>query len=236
MELYRYMAFETFVDIVQSERLTFVSPLFWEDKYEGYLYRAMKTSDGKRQVNQIINDMGGQNISCILQNDNAVSLTKAQCWSKSRDFVPMWSIYSYNSKAIMIQTKKEKLEELKGPLNSNVSVEPVEYIDNLSLKKEICLAINGNTLDMSKIFQTKRKAFEHENEMRAFVGGAVDNTDQETYSLPIHVKVDDIMDFIEDVLVHPNAPGWYVKIVETFCDNHCIRFSGKSKLYEFELK
>ena len=40
-ELYRYMSFSEFVNMVQRKQLQLVSPLNWDDKYEGYVFRMM---------------------------------------------------------------------------------------------------------------------------------------------------------------------------------------------------
>ena len=37
--------------------------------------------------------------------------------------------------------------------------------------------------------------------------------------------------FLKGVMVHPQAPDWYVDTVRSFCDNHLLPFEGKSKLY-----
>ena len=45
------------------------------------------------------------------------------------------------------------------------------------------------------------------------------------------VSFSHIPGFIEGVLVHPLAPGWYVDIVQEFCARNEIPFEGKSTLY-----
>ncbi len=42
-----------------------------------------------------------------------------------------------------------------------------------------------------------------------------------------------IPDFIESVIVHPNASNWFVDTVKYFCENNEISFQGKSVLYTF---
>jgi hypothetical protein len=37
--IYRFVAFESFVDIVQRQALSFVSPSTWDDTYEGFIFR-----------------------------------------------------------------------------------------------------------------------------------------------------------------------------------------------------
>lgn len=41
-------------------------------------------------------------------------------------------------------------------------------------------------------------------------------------------------DLIDDVMVHPLAPDFYVDIVQNYCKRYELKFLGKSKLYKFE--
>lgn len=236
MDLYRYIPFESFIDLVQSKELTFVSPITsWEDTYEGILYRAMKTSQGKSKIQNIVKKQGLEVFCDILSDDYAIYMLKCQCWSKQRDSVAMWSIYSNNNNSIMIKTNESKLKKLKYD-SQNLSTFHVKYIKDISLEDEILQATVDNSLDISMVFKTKRVAFQHEEEVRVFVGGVLDLYDSKTYSEPIRVKIPSkIENFIEEVLVHPKAADWYVKIIEKFCKDRGINFLGKSKLYEFEI-
>lgn len=44
------MSFPEFVNMVQSKQLHLVDPLKWEDKYEGYLFRMLKSEKGKQKI------------------------------------------------------------------------------------------------------------------------------------------------------------------------------------------
>jgi len=41
-------------------------------------------------------------------------------------------------------------------------------------------------------------------------------------------------DIVDDVMIHPLAPKYYVKIIKKYCERFDLNFLGKSKLYEFE--
>lgn len=47
-------------------------------------------------------------------------------------------------------------------------------------------------------------------------------------------KADDILEFIESIMVHPLAPKWYVDIVKDICNLREIKFDGQSKIYELK--
>ena len=60
--------------------------------------------------------------------------------------------------------------------------------------------------------------------------------DKENSVVPIELKKYNIApkDIIDDVMVHPLASNYYVKIVEKYCNRFDLKFLGKSKLYEFK--
>lgn len=41
----------------------------------------------------------------------------------------------------------------------------------------------------------------------------------------------DIPEFLEDVMVHPLAPQWYVDIIQDICKTRKIKFDGQSEIY-----
>lgn len=240
MNLYRYISFEAFVDIVQSNHLTFVSPLIsWEDTYEGSVFRTAKNEKGRELLRKIAFDNNVTDFADLLQNDIATSVIKCLCWCAKPDSVPMWSIYSYGERAIMIETNDKKIENLKHG-DQNIKLLKVDYT-NAELKRQLLGAVNKNDegqpeIDFSKLFVCKRKDFQHEHEYRAFAGLQANEFDSTTYRLPIHVKIDiGAKEFISNVIVHPLAPSWYVEAVKKYCDLNEIKCSGKSKLYDFEL-
>lgn len=47
--LYRFLSFESFVDIIQSKSLKLIQPKLWEDPYESYLLKAIKSEEGRKK-------------------------------------------------------------------------------------------------------------------------------------------------------------------------------------------
>lgn len=230
MKLYRYISFESFVDLVQSSTLCFVfPPEAWEDTFEGYAYHAMKTSDGRKKIISILESDKPESIADVLLSEDVLKIARFQSWSKAGDEIAMWSIYSHLSKSLMISTSSEKLLSLSYE-NSNVTCFEVKYIDSYSLEAEL-EAIGLNQFHIKNLFRSKRSAFAHEKEVRA----SVLCNQIEDAKIPIRVKVPNVQDFIESVLVHPSAPSWYVGIVQEYCRINRIKFLGQSKLYKFEV-
>jgi len=153
------------------------------------------------------------------------------CFSEAIDSLAMWSIYSNNSKAIMLETTDEEIFSLtvKGELlEKHVGIFPVRYIEMLTLEEEIKAVFDIASLNTTNIFKCKRAAFSHEEEWRAFVVGKIDLKIEQ----PLKVPIADISKFIINVLVHPSAPDWYVNTVKEFCLINKIAFQGKSRIFE----
>lgn len=231
MELHRYISFESFVDVVQSKSLCFVyPPVEWEDTYEGFVYRAMQTPLGREKIRQILLKRGVHYPPELAMDDKLQSITRYQCWSQARDKIVLWSLYSYSSKAIMISTTSEKIEKLTVDGRNFVKCMPVKYVESNSLEDEL-EAFTPTSFTSNLFFRTKRNEYEHENEIRAYIGtaGIID------MRTPLRVKIPDVHSFIDSVLVHPSAPSWYVDVVKEYCRINGINFLGQSRLFKFEV-
>ena len=140
--LYRYISFESFVDLIQTKELAFCLPFIWDDTKEMYAYK-----------------------EAILKMDNAYARILlfsslyniyAQCWTKLDESDAMWRIYNYSNMTIRIKVKREKFKLL----GKNIEIKDVEYIDNFQEK------IENSSDDLINLLALKRKAFSHEKEVR----------------------------------------------------------------------
>jgi len=210
MELYRYILFENFIDIVINEKITLLSPKLWEDSYEGWFWKAFLDSP-----------KAGKAASKMLDT------IFAQCWSKNKDSAALWSIYSYDNKAVMIETTKEKLESI-----DKIFCKEIAYTENAEIEIDDIVSMIANPSPKTLLFPftKKRSAFLHENEVRVFA--LIKENSKQIKS--IDIRIPKVSDFISNVTVHPFAPDWYVEIVKTVCEKYSITFSGKSHLYDLE--
>lgn len=210
MKIYRYIPFETFIDIVVNNTLTLLSPCLWEDSFEGWFWKMFQDSEKAGAA-----------------ADMLYNTVFAQCWSKNRDSAALWSIYSYNKKAVMIESTKESLESL-----GKLFCKDIDYSTdaNLSIDDLVAWICNPDPRTLVFPFTTKRSEFLHENETRLFA--VVKDNPERKRSL--EVPVGDVKTVINSVVVHPFADDWYVKIVEGVCKKYNIRFSGKSHLYDID--
>ena len=245
--LYRYISFETFVGMVQSQSLTFVLPKVWEDPQEDNAFYTF------------VDNM--DNIYEKILFLTAHNKTYAQCWTEQGQSDAMWRIYGYGERSVRIKVSRNNIDYL-----DNVQAINVQYVDDLS---------SENPNDYFEALTKKRKAFEHEKEVRlinhykfksdedfekhvkAFL---IVNEHEERIALlnsmypslsleeqvaqvlkllnmgkqcqkTIEISYAHIDNFIEGVMVHPLAPKWYVEIVKEFCNRNNLLFEGQSDLY-----
>lgn len=252
--LYRYIGFDTFIDMVQSKSLAFVLPSVWEDPRE---LQAVKTYI--QQQEDFIT-------CCFLLG--ILDKTYAQCWSSLEESDAMWRIYSYANKALRIKVFRDSFM----CLDPNIVIRETIYTDDI---EESIAALGDVKKNLLQLWSIKRKAFEHEKEVRvilpykypndeaiedhiktyitfyveedkervsfakSFNKGSIKENMEYAIALTnanhhetVHkVSFSHCIDFIQGVLVHPMAPSWYVDTVRTFCENNGIPFEGKSSLY-----
>lgn len=207
MNLYRYIPFETLVDIVINKRIVLVSPNLWEDTHDGWLWKEYSkySESGKILLDHVF----------------------AQCWCKTSDSIAMWNVYRYGNKAIMIESTREYLEAL-----DEVAVREIDYsrdgaID-LGVLAENLIRYSGDTFFYP--LTLKRTGFQYEEEVRLL---SVDDFSKPVKKSK-DIAIPDVTEFIQSVTVHPFAPEWYIEIVKSFCEKNNLRFLGKSKIYDSE--
>lgn len=248
--LYRYIGFETFVDMVQQNALTFVLPSLWEDPKE------------ESPFLQLVGEQGHPlKMAFFIALHNKAY---AQSWSELAESDAMWRIYSYSNRALRIKIKKSNVNLL-----DNVTAIPVKYSDE---------PFDSQTFDENEFLHSlayKRTAFCHEREVRLISHYKYkDEQDAKQHINAVYVihehpdrikiaenmfpnlemeeQIDRIVEllnvgkkqkqtkkisyehipnFIEGVLVHPLAPSWYVEVIEEYCKRNNITFEGQSKLY-----
>lgn len=244
MDLYRYMPFEYFVDMVLNKELAFVDPVrCWPDKCEGFLYSLMKNEDGQELIKKEIEKLGIDNGMDVSELAKVIKEWKdphmrLMSWTQNGDSINMWNAYSYNSKAIMIKVSEENIYKIKYKLHTSVSeldmpvfMQEMVYVHELNIDEVLIETMKKKGLFyFTSIFKYKRDIYEYEKEIRATV---VVTRDSEKKVL--RLSYEHIPDFIETVKVHPDADEGFVEIVQRFCDRSGIPFSGKSKLHEFDI-
>lgn len=149
--LYRFLSFESFVDMVQRQSLAFVHPSVWDDPKELGLLR--------EYISFLLFDIFSNkpDMSKMRKLSSyyiSLFITYCQSWTKLEESDALWRIYSHNNCAIRVAIKNSSISNLE-----KVLIQPVFYTEHpfIFLKQPH----NANSL-----ISTKRKIFSHEKEVR----------------------------------------------------------------------
>lgn len=161
--IFRFLSVNRLFQLFETHRNFLVSPKLWEDPFENYIMSA--TTELKRE------DEKG---SCVGFRDNFYG----QCWTQTRESDAMWRIYSPNKNGARITTTPRKLLHslysfsgnqiqdyscFLGKVNYYTTTKLKEFLDK-NVTEWVYFDPTGQGLAQSLLF--KRKAFEHENEIR----------------------------------------------------------------------
>ena len=175
-KLFRYIGFEDFINLAINNKDRFVRPSSWEDKYEGYLFSHMETTEDVHQiVSEMYYNLCPRNYYAIPDNYfrmwHSKWFTYAQCWSKHPETDAMWRCYSYGNRAIRIRTRDDKLlvhTEKIFPDKEQFSVYlgKVSYDLNKKSVLEQQIRQMKDSLLAHETYFHNRPAFRHEGEYR----------------------------------------------------------------------
>ncbi|MFA5634621.1 MAG: hypothetical protein WC977_01835 [Anaerovoracaceae bacterium] len=260
-QIYRFMSFESFVDLVQTKSLVFANPTSWEDP------RELEPVD--IWIHEKLLQLEDAGLARLLEyTTHEIRKRKlyAQCWTALKESDALWRIYYHDGFAVRVSINTADLKRL-----DNVIMEKVHYLDNFFKLTE--------RFDYKQIFCVKRKAFAHEKEIRLLHqyrfkdakdleqqaitmlmaiqssdGSSKKNIAHSLYkNMSIEESLNDINNrmqytffqeptkaisfahipqFIKSVMLSPFAPDWFDKTVDTYCGVHSIKYLGKSSLYK----
>lgn len=226
-QIYRYIGYKAFEELLSTGNLEFKSPLSWPDKYEGLIYRLINRKDVKERLTELASRYTNSPDEAIENITQFSGFMRCQCWTYNRDAVVMWNAYSYSNKAIMISTTKEEMRELP------VRLRNIDYVaDDIRLNDLMDNLMDKKGIYIDTVFCKKREAFRYENEIRYFLKSSWLRKNEIEDVMRVHVP--NMSTFIKGVIVHPEASDKYVEEVSMLCEKYRIKFDGKSKLYDYE--
>lgn len=223
-KLWRYMNFPKFVDLIQSRKL-FMSKLSnFEDPWEGF---PSKLNYSKEAPIRLVNEKGeittyellGTQLGCDIlkmmekgDKDHALYIRQrifANCWHMNDgESDSQWKIYG-DDFAVAIVTNFEKLKKAIHSDTHEICGSEVVYYDP---SKE-----NTSTKSVLQCAIYKRLCFEHEKEFRLLI------MNMEEHDEPGILVSINIEELIEQVVVSPRAPNWFVTVVKTFMNQNGIK-------------
>lgn len=178
MRLYRYICFEEFINLFVNKKERFVRPSSWDDKYEGYSFSLMETSeDVRKMIERMYYDLCSQNYYAIAGNMaelwHAKWFTYAQCWSKVGNSDSMWRAYSYDKRSIRIRTTDKKLAEHLSCIDDNrYSKQFAKVSYDVNSKTDILKQQIEQLRVNKKVYEPyfhKRRVFSYEKEYRVVI-------------------------------------------------------------------
>lgn len=214
VSIWRYLKYERFVDLLESERLHFARFDQFTDPWEGVLPPETTALAKDRFTNSPINP--GDQLTDFQMLIRDVNLTNklcsfASCWfMNEHESDGMWRLYS--PEGVAIQSTFSRLCASLTNESEQVHVGEVRYFDFRTEQPPTY----GNTLAVAYY---KRKQFEHEREMRAVVvksplewtsGSPPYQECRDTHSKYIKIAAD--MDaLIERIYISPGRPNSFTE-------------------------
>jgi hypothetical protein len=189
-KIWRYMDMTKFISLLVNEALYFACPLDFEDPFEGHFPKsfldtmydpARFKAENQQVLIEAFKPNSDEELDQILERfsktiektmpehaTNAIKKTilnaGVSCWYKSDyESDAMWKLYASSNQCIAIESTIEKLRaSIKDEdIKEKIIIDDVQYLD---FEKDL--------IDKSRKNQglfMKRKAFEHENELRALI-------------------------------------------------------------------
>lgn len=186
--IYRIISYERLIEIFDSRKNTLVKPKLWEDTFENFALKSkLKFQDGSETMLDTHERLYGQ------------------CWTTSKASDAMWRIYSPDKKSIRIRTTVDKL--VTSLIMANVDkamtgscIGKVEYKSESKITALAKKAFTKNgQITFGSLFRSllvKRKAFEHEKEIRLIHldwGKELPKEDIYSYEINSHELITQIM-------------------------------------------
>ncbi|MDD5294091.1 MAG: hypothetical protein PHW40_07310 [Candidatus Izemoplasmatales bacterium] len=149
--IYRFMSFESFVNVVLTKKLTFSSPYKWDDPMEVHLLNVF-TSNVLLEPDIEKKPIKAMLLGHLLQ-------TFLLSFSKLPESDALWKIYGTpNHNSIRIKVCALSTKRLPNTVLKNVT-----YLPNDTFI-QTCIKSTGH--DPFKMYALKREAFQHEREYR----------------------------------------------------------------------
>lgn len=252
VQLYRYMSFDQFLQIVFTKKITAVRPCKWNDSFEQYWLKYLNTTEGNNKLEDYVKESIVQeeyvpNTAAQLKSlvNTLYRITFGICFTEAEDEELMWRAANTDDRTVMIITDAGQITRV-GEKNAmfGTVLERIHYdlevhsgIEDLLNKFGFGAgaAILNDPLDL---ILHKRKCFSYEKEVRFLftpdnIAGLqdADGRDKELYDL----EIPDLNDFIKGVMVCPTTKDRHARLVEEICKHFSLNYLGKSALYDFRV-
>lgn len=184
-KLYRFIAFDRLLDHLVNGKFTFVKYKLFGDPWEGFYHK------GFHKINE------HDSYSVIGENRPFI-----MCFTKRKASEAMWRIYSRDGSGVQIVTTVGRLKNLVAGCYSDFDCYLREVIYDDDIEKEDFFVNNFPKATMQEktiecLFH-KRRAFDHEEEVRLVLYSKTDRPDSD-----VHTLHHDPSNVIENVILDP---------------------------------
>jgi hypothetical protein len=186
-KLYRFISFDGLLDHLVNKKFTFLKYKLFDDPWEGFYHK------GFHKINE------HDSYSAMGKNRPFI-----MCFTKRQISEAMWRIYSRDGRGVQIVTTAGRLKNLVARCSSKFDcyLKEIIYVDDIE-KDDFFVKNFPNATMQEKTVEClfrKRKAFDHEEEVRLVLYSKKDRPDSDLYSLDC-----DPNDIIEKVILDPRV-------------------------------
>ncbi|WP_444984597.1 hypothetical protein [Halomonas mongoliensis] len=221
--LWRYLDTAKFLDLLTNQNLYLCRADRFSDKHEGSFTQSIRHAIEKSYEDSEI-DFSYNDFKDKLRRGVYVN-----CWHKSRnDSMAMWKLYGQSNCAVAVTTTVGKLKKAldSEKLNAFLSIKKVDYVKHW---RDPSLKIKP----YSNVFAYKVVAYEYEKEVRVIADKFDDNFDNAEPSSGLLVKTP-INEVLRSIVISPEAPQWYVQLIEDTVTKYGIRIPVRRSKLAFE--
>ena len=216
--IWRYMDFTKFVALISSNSLFFCRADKFDDPFEG----SISKKHYEREISELRSSTPEYEKEKNLYEKFGEEYRKyvyINCWHQN-DFesAALWKLYLKSNEGISIKSSRGRLSASVHDSGLPVWNVPVKYIDYEN--DDVPVPTNMAP------FRYKRKSFEHEREIRAIIyADSINSRGEQTRPLGeygITVSTD-LKELIEEIVVAPTSPSWFIELVEEVARHYGIR-------------
>lgn len=206
--IWRYMDFTKFISILDTSSLFFCRSDLLGDPFEGSI-----PCKNYENNNRLLTAMGRNDERRIEASQNREQMRKnvyINCWHMNEhESAAMWKVYIKSNDGIAI---KSTVQCFYDSLSCNSPLTGINFFVVQYINYEEDSFPNREGFR----YLHKRKSFEYEQELRAFL---FDYEDNEKTGIPVKTLVDKL---IETIYVAPDSPDWFKVLVENITKKYGV--------------
>lgn len=226
--IWRYLDFQKFVALLETESLWFSRIDYLDDPYEGSTPRGDSAFwDSVIGSNPEKTDVAEYNRDAIRRFVRmSREATYVNCWHvNERESAAMWYLYSKDGSSVAIKSSYPRLRSVLMP---EIQIGMVRYIDYEAESIPF-----GNILNY---FMHKRRSFDHERELRALIwmlGEDMKKIENEIELTETGINIEVSLDeLVAEVVLAPESPPWFESLVK----NVVLRYGRTMEVLRSEIE